>query len=269
MNRLKFILTQEAIVPAMSSDLNSAPPIYKWGEKKVSTEAVEIGTQYNIAAGSVLNLESSTSSSSSFLIKNPSAFSGGTSREIQAVSKEDKASLQQELVKELEAKAREEIKSKIAPTDHLLEDSVLLKSRIEHFDGEVGDEASNLTLEGKYSYSALFFKDDDLKILVDKIINPLIPEGYSIQANVGQQTLALKDKNKLLYTVSVNGRALPNIDINIAGKLKAKKISAAENYLKSLSSIAGVEISIRPKIFSRLKILPIKEKNITVSVEAL
>ena len=266
---LKFILTQEAVVPAMTSDLNSTPPVYKWGEKKVSAEAADIGVQYNIAANSSLNLESAISSSSSFLIKNPSAFSGGTSREIQAVSKEDRTGLQQEIAKELENKAREEIKSKIAPTDHLLADSVLLKSRVDRFNGEVGDEASSLILEGKYSYSALFFKADDLKILVDKVISPLVADGYSRLAENEYQTLVLKDKERSLYTISLNEKIIPNIDIGIAQQLKAKKISTAEAYLKNISNISGVEISISPKIFSLLKILPTKEKNIVISVEAL
>jgi len=267
---LKFIISSEAIVPAKTTDFNATPPIDKWGEKKVSAEAADIGSQYNIAANSTLSLESLPSSSSSFLVKNLTAFSGGTSREIQAVSKEDRDSLGKEIAKELERKASEEIESKISAGDHLLEDSTQLKSKVDHFDGEVGDEIPTLSVEGKYVFSALYFKEDDLKILVDKLVLPLIQEGYQKQPAKSEESFSIKDKSKGIYKALVEEDFLPNIDVDkVTQELKAKRFSQGETYLRTLSSVAGIEIFFQPKIFSLLKFFPLEGKNITVRVEAI
>lgn len=267
---LKFTIPSEVVVPAKTTDLNAIPPTDKWGEKKVSAEAADIGSEYNIAANSSLSLESSSSSSSSFLVKNLTAFSGGTSREIQAVSKEDRDLLAKQIAAELEGKASEEIKSKISEGDHLLADSIKLKSKVDQFDGEVGDEASTLSVEGKYVFSALYFKQEDFKILVDKLISSLVQEGYQKEPVKEEENFSAKDESKGIYNALVREEFLPDIETEmVATKLKAKSFSQGKAYLRTLPNVVGVEIFLKPKIFSFLNFFPLEEKNINVKLETI
>lgn len=261
---LRFLLGQEVKVASKTADLQAG--VDKWGEVRVPVVAEKIGPQYNLAANT--NLQFASLPPSSLLVKNPGAFSGGTSREIQAVSKEDRENLQKTLFKELESKAREEIGRKLSAGDHLLVDSLSLKNKTDHFDHEVDDEASSLTLSEKALFSALFFKEDDFKILLEKVISGLIPKGYQPKPSAGEANFSLQDAQKGLYRAKVKEEFLPEIKTSdLSTALKGKSFVKGEAYLKNLGEIQGIEILIRPSFFSHLRYFPLKEGNIVVKLE--
>lgn len=263
---LKFLLDEEVKVASKTADLEKG--VDKWGEAKAKLTAENIGTQYNLAADSVLSFD--TISSSLLVVKLSAAFSGGSSREIQAVSKEDRDNLQKALYKELEGTAKEQVKSKISPSDYLLEDAIQLKSKTDRFGREVGDEAASINLEEKAVFSALFFKEEDLKILVGKVVSSTIGEGYQHEAVKEEKSVIVKDKNKGIYLVKIKQDFLPNIKTEeVVQELKSKSFAKAEAFLKGLDQVVGVDISVQPKIFLKLKFFPLDGKNISVKVEAI
>jgi len=265
---LRFTLDQEVKVASASVDWTTNPPQPKLGENKITLTATDIGAQYNVAVNSEFVPEKG--SFSNLKMKNLAALSGGTSREIQAVSKEDREALQKSLVTELEKNASQEIASKLAPNDYLLPDSLQLISKADHFNHELGDEAESLTLEEKATFSVLYLKDEDFKVLADKNILQLVPEGYQKEPSKEESYFALKDKVKGAYTAKIQGEFIPALGIgDIPRKLRAKTFVQGEKVINSLSQVAGVNISIWPKLFSFLKILPLKEQNITVVLETL
>lgn len=266
---LKFVLTEEASVSGRMTDLGAVPPVDKWGEKKVSAVAAEIGAQYNLAANSILNIEG-IASSSAWLVKNPSAFSGGTSREIQAVSKQDRENLQKSLIKELEAKAITEAKNQLASQDRLLPDPIQIKTQTDHFNREIDDEADSLSLEGKVVFMVVFFKEDDFKILWEKIISQLIPDGFEKTPVKEEINFEIKDKSKGIYSAKVQEEILPIVNIaEIVIILKGKRFSQSEPYLKNIKDSAGFEVLIKPKFFSKLRLFPLRERNISVKIETI
>lgn len=266
---LRFVLAAETVVPGKTTDLGATPPIDKWGEKKASVAAVEIGAQYNLVANSILNFEG-IATSSAWLVKNPSAFSGGTSREISAVSKQDRENLQKLLIKELEEKASLEAKNQLTSQDRLLPDPIQLKSKTDRFNHEVDDEAESLSLEEKAAFSVMFFKEDDFKILWGKVISQLIPDGYEKTPVRGEINFEVKDKNKGAYLAKVQEEFLPQIDLQeIIFAIKGKKFSQSEAYLKKIKDSEGFDVLIGPKFFSKLKLFPLREENIKVRIEAI
>lgn len=266
---LKFNLSAEANVPGKTTDLNAVPPIDKWGEKKVSVVAEDIGTQFNLAANSTFNFEQ-IASSAAWLVKNPSAFSGGTSREIQAVSKQDREDLQKSLIKDLKKKAEEQIKNKLNPGDYLLSEFVQLESKTDSFNHEIDDETDSLSLEEKASFTALFFKTADFKIIWEKTLGQLLPEGYLKSAIKEEMNFEVKDKNKGTYLAKIHQEFLPMTNSNeIISFVRGKRFSEAESFLKNIKDSAGFDVSISPKIFSKLKFFPFKEENITLKIESI
>jgi len=265
---LKFILTQEVTVPARTTDLNARPLVDKWGEQKAPIEAEEIGTQYNLPAKSSLTLSSLPSSS--FLVENPTEFTGGSSREIQAVSKEDRLNLQEQLSQEMEAQAMAEIKTKVGTNEYLLTDSLRQVDKTGHFDGEIGDERSALSLEGKYSFTALCFRQEDFDQLIKKELSSLVPAGYQPQPVKEEKNFVLKEKTKGIYSAKVIASFLPEIESDkVVDHLYAKKFSQGEAYLKTLPQVVGIEISFQPKFFSFLHFFPLSKQNITLREEAI
>jgi hypothetical protein len=265
---LKFILDQEAKVASASTDWAASPPQYKLGEAKVAVTAAEIGAQYNMAANSQFSLSSGNLEDVG--IKNPNAFTGGTSREIQAVSKEDRENLQKALLAELEEKAKGELKAKLGENDHPLSDSVVLKGKTDRFSREVGDEASSLTLEEKATFALTYVKDDDFRILADKAVSGLVPSGYQKEPLKEERTSAVKDKVKGVYTARVKEEFLPEMAMEqIPASLKGKTFGQGESYLKSLSQTLGIDVKMKPGFFSFLKVFPLRQENIKVTIETL
>ncbi len=265
---LRFTLDQEVKVASASVDWTTNPPQPKLGENKITLTAADIGAQYNVAANSEFVPEKG--SFSSLKVKNLAAFSGGTSREIQAVSKEDRENLQKSLLADLEKKARQEVTGKLAPEDYLLEDSLQLKNKIDNYNRAIDEEAGDLTLDEKAAFVFLFVKADDFKILADKTISPLIPEGYRAEALKEEKVLSAKDKVKGVYTARVNGEYLPALSLEgIPARLKGKTVASGGRYLGSLDKTAGYSVAITPKLFSVLRLFPLKEQNITVTMQTL
>lgn len=263
---LKFIIDEEVNVASKTADLGMG--VDKWGEVKTKATAADIGSQYNIASDSVLSFE--TVSSSSLLIKNPSAFSGGTSREIQAVSKTDRENLQKELLSELREVAKLEITNSISQGDYLLEDSFNLESKTDSFSHEVDEEATSLSLDEEAEFSVLYVKEEDFLALIEQVLSGEVNEGYLRQPSSGDRAFSVVDAKKGIYKASVKEEFLPEIDIAIIpSQLKNKQFAKGEKILKSMNKVSGISISVSPKPFSYLKLFPIKEQNISVSMETL
>lgn len=263
---VQFVLDEEINVASKTADLEMG--VDKWGEVKTTATAFDIGAQYNITPDSVLSFE--TISSSNLLVKNPSSFSGGTSREIQAVSKADRENLQKELLSELEEIAMLEMKNSVSGQDFLLEDSFKLESKLDSFNHEVDDEATSLSLEEKAEFSILFVKEEDFLALVKQVVAEEINEGYRHEVSFGDRDFSLIDSKKGIYKASVKEKFLPDIDTTvIPAQLKRKSLKTGEKILTEINKVSGMSISISPKPFSYLKFFPLKEQNIHVFVETL
>jgi len=263
---LKFVIDEEVNVASKTADLEMG--VDKWGEVKTKATAADIGSQYNIASDSVLSFE--TISSSNLLVKNPSAFSGGTSREIQAVSKADRENLQKELLSELREVAKLEIANSISSGDYLQEDSFKLESKTDSFSHEVDEEASSLSLEEEAEFSVLYIKEEDFLALIEQVLSGEVNEGYHKESSSGDRAFSVVDAKKGIYKASVKEKFLPEIDIiAIPSQLKNKQLTKGEKILKNMNKVSGISISISPKPFSYLKFFPLKEQNISVSIETL
>lgn len=261
---LRFVLKQEVKVASKTADLVNG--VDKWGEAKVGVEAEEIGAQYNLAANSVLTFEDFPSTS--LLVKNPEAFSGGTSREIQAVSKDDRAGLQQTLLAELKNEAEGKVAGQIFPGDQVLVNSLSLEDKTDHFDHQVGDEASSLNLKTEANFSFSYVKKEDFEALTEKIIAELVPEGYVRNQEAQENRFTLKDEKKGIYLAQIKEEFWPEINLDeVPLSLKGKTSGQAETWLKSLGPVAGLEIKIKPKVFSYFRFLPLKAENINVAIE--
>jgi hypothetical protein len=264
---LRFILDQEVKVASASIDWAAAEPL-KAGRNKVAVIAAEIGAQYNVAANSQFSLASGASEDVG--IRNPNPFSGGTSREIQAVSREDRESLQKALLAELEEKAGGELKGKLGENDHPLSDSIVLKGKTDRFSQEVGDETSSLSLEEKATFALTYVKDDDFRILADKAVADLVPSGYQKEPLKEERSSSAKDKVKGIYTARVKEEFLPEMATEkIPAVLKGKTFGRGESYLKSLNRMVGLEVTMKPTFFTFLKLFPLREENIKVTIETL
>jgi len=240
-----------------------------FGKESVKVTATTIGPESNLPAGNIFTLKDFPQSF--YVAKNQNAFSGGTSRQVPSVSKEDQIKLEEELTAELITKAKQ------ALIKNLHEKEILLNSQLEKvvlakkFSREVGAEAKELSLNLSLRVNAFSFRRDDLLNLSMKDLN-LPPQGFSF--NDSQTIIKIDDLKKekngdIKAKANITTFLTPQID-TLKEKLKnaliGKTYEQIVSYLKTIENVAGVRV-IKEKDLPFLKNkLPINRQNITLDI---
>jgi len=266
---LKFTLDRETSVASKSPDPTGKPADI-WGESKATITAVDIGAQYNLAAQSLFSIKDFPTDS--FLAKNESALSGGTSRQIQAVAGDDQKTLLKDLSRELEEKGRKDLLGKIPEGKKLVEEGVLSSTVSSEFDHKVGDEAQALTLNLTLKVTGLVYGKGDFLKLSQTFLQGVIPPDYELKGEELEATFTLEKENKdgsMLFKTFLKANLLPRLDKkDIAKNIKGKYPHLAEQYLSRISGYAGSEIRLLPRLPGFLGTLPRREENISLEIRS-
>jgi len=258
---LNFSLDDEVKV-ASGSVLNR-------GVTKAKVSAKDIGAQYNLASGTTFSI--SNYPTSDMEAQNESAFSGGTSREVSAVSEDDQERLLKNLQGELENDLKSELSQKVSGDERLIEESLEFNIVKKEFDKKVGDEGTSLSLSLKLAAEGITVENSAIKDIGLKYLNQQVPEGYSLQGDQVTADFTFKNKKDNIYTIllMVGADLIPRLDTkNIAKNITGKFPQIAEDYFAS--NIPGYEravIKINPIHFpGKLGTLPRITKNISITV---
>ncbi len=259
---LKFLLNEAVTVASASGSAGNLSP----GKAKVKVTADNIGTDANLTAGTVFRVGSLAITQVD--AKNEAAFSGGTSRQAQAVAKADIDKLKSELVGSLKDQAREKLLSQISDNQTVITESIASETISEDFDHKLGEEASEVKLTLAVKATGIVVAKADLQTIVDAQIKPQIPPGYT---SVTEQNQAFKvkdtDENKVVFDASVTALLLPQFDTDqaITG-IRGKTPLRAKEFLQSFPVVAQVDMAISPRLPLSLTTLPRVAKNISISV---
>jgi hypothetical protein len=258
---LKFALDNLVTVASGSA---STP-----GETTVKVSAENIGAQYNLASGTTFTI--GNYSSSDMEAKNSSAFSGGTSREISAVSQKDVDSLQEDLTNELENEATNKLTAGLDSSQYLISGSQTVTNSDVEFNHKVGDEADTLKLSLTLDVEEYSVKKSDLENLANEVLKEKIPQGFVLrgeQISYSFERENAEDNSKFKLKILAN--LLPEVNTDeIAQKIAGRNVSIAQQYLeKEVPGYVRAEINIKPTIPDKFKTLPHVVKNITVQLSA-
>ncbi len=253
---LKFTFNKEVSIASGSAVSRT--------ETKTTMTAADIGADYNLAADSQLavgNLDRSLIGA-----KNSLALTGGTSRQIQAVSEDDLKSLLSSLSSDLTAKAKNDLLASI-PTDRkLVEQSITTKEAARNFSRKAGEEASSVKLVLRMRASALTFGQKDFFALVKKQLESSLPSGYSLkEEGLGTQfEVEKQEKDGLVrLKVKVSARFLPQISLEeVAREIKGASLSSAEEKLSGLTGVVSSQVKLSPSLPLPFKFLPKREEKI-------
>lgn len=227
-----------------------------------SVTAVDIGAEYNLASGTTFSIDGF--SKSNIAAKNDSSFSGGSSREITAVSAEDRKKAEEKLALELTDQGKTSIKEKISENDFLIEESVAATASARDFDQKVGDEASNVSLSMTMDIKGQVVPKSDLSKLALGYLKDKIPTGFVLRADQVTYEFTLVSGKK--YRVKFTANLLPEINTDeIAKKLLGKKVIPAETILSEIPGFVRSEIKFIPRL-GPLTTLPHLTKNISVEL---
>lgn len=260
---LKFALDAQVVVAS-----ESGAPDYKPGEAKVGVTAADIGAEGNLAAGTVFSV--ATFSTADYSARNEAAFTGGSSRQIQAVSEEDQGSLVEALTAELTAQAAEKIRGELSQGQRLVDASLVTEAVSDQFSHEVGEEATELTYSLEIEVAGLAYQEADLENLVDQALAEAVPAGFEVKKEATELVFDLDrvtEDGGAVFGVAATAYLLPKVNLDeVAGNLAGKRPEVAEEYLRSLPAVTGVEAKISPNLPAFARTMPRVAKNIKIEM---
>lgn len=260
---LKFSLDSETLI-ASASDTGEG---LTFGKTSSKVTAIEIGPEGNISGSH--NFTFKDFPDSQYYGKNADKFSGGSSREISSVSKDDQDELQSLLTDELIKNAKQDLTQKTGINNKILDDSIETKVKSKKFSKEIGAESKDLALHLIVEISALSYKNSDIQSFLSTS-SSIVPSGYTPDPTrtTVQMTGIRKDKKgDYLSDAAIISYYLPTIDTSaIKSKITGKSYDDIRKYLSSVQNIAGFEVvDIQSIPFLENK-LPYRPENITIRI---
>lgn len=273
-NNLKFTLDGDVPIASGAGVLNPS-------QKAASVTAADIGAQYNLVSGTEFSV--GNFSKDSFGARNETALSGGTSRSVSAVGKEDRENLEKELLAELLEKGTNEAKGKKGENDILVDGSAAFNTDKEEFSHKVGEEAGSLKLTLSGTVSLLVLPKEGINSLILSELERDVPSDFSLRQDQIEvsyerviETKTTKDgkkediaepSNKFIAKVRAN--LLPKVNSEeIALAIAGKQTSLAEEYLATLPGYVRSSVNFNIRLPGKLGTLPRISRNISVEVAA-
>lgn len=261
-NDLKFSLDSSASVSAATSPTSP-------GTAEIEVTAADIGSEYNLAKDESFSVSNYPKSDVDAVAGVD--FTGGSSQEIAAVGEDDRQELGEALKDELTDQALSELKAKTTGEVLLVEEAVSVDLTAEDFSADVGDEASELTLEMQVSVSSILVKKEDLAAFTQNKLSSQVPSGFVLRGDQIAIEFDVENENEGEWEVEASFlvNLLPEIKTDeIARDIAGKYRPLAEERLSRVPGFSRAKIEINPQFPGRLGTLPRIAKNISVEVAA-
>ena len=258
-SELKFQTTKTA---SISGALSPSSP----GIATIDIEAVSIGSEYNLAKDEVFKVGNYPKAEVDAVTSDN--LSGGSSRQISAVSEEDRKKISKELTEELMDEAKRKLDEKITTDQVLVEASIKDEIEEEDYSNKVGDEATNLKLTLGLKVRSTVVSKSELSEISKRSLEGKIPSGFVLRDD--QITYDFKESDeKDSFEVRISANLLPNIDpLEVSKKIAGKYPALAESFLGSVPGFVRAEFRIKPLLPGKLGTLPHLVKNISVEISS-
>lgn len=258
---LKFSLDLSVNVASRSAEDGT------WGKATGTVTALSIGADGNLPSGSDFTVAGY--GTDKVIAKSEGNFSGGTSKDVTVVSSEDQQKLLAKLSSDLRQQAQQKLQEKF-PGKKILEEALSEKITSKSYSKNINDQASEFSLNMTVRFKGTAFEDQDLKLIVSKLINTQVPEGFELdlaetetQADISK----LEKDGKLIFLARFKAKLLPKIDTEkIKNEIKFKAPAEVIEQLKGMDNVLGSEIKITPDLPEPLRRLPLLSKNIKIEV---
>lgn len=262
-NGLKFTLDVSVNIASQSATDSGIT----YGKASANVTASAVGADGNLPSGSELTVGNFPSSQVS--AKAEGNFSGGTSREVTVVSDEDQKKLLASLTSDLRKQAQQKLQDKY-PQMKILEEALNEEIVKKSFSKNVNDQASEFSLNLTVNYKGTGFEDKDLKLIVSKLVNTQVPEGFQLnledtetQADVSK----LEKDGKLIFLARFKAKLIPKIDTEkIKQQIKGKSVAKAQEMIKKMDNVLGSEIKTSPSLPAFLQRIPPLSQKIKIEV---
>lgn len=263
---LKFTLTDAVTVASRSagSDYVDVP-----GKATVSVTATTIGTEGNLQANTEFTIASY--SKDTYVGKNTTAFTGGSSSTIRVVQQADKDSLLASLQSSLLTTAKSELEQGLDPSEGLYLASGSATFTTTSTSAEVGDEADQLTITLELDAQAVKYRLSDVETLVSKAITSSIPSGFvrsSSPPTVQIDSGVVQKDGSIEVQAEVAVQLVPELDTTtIKNLIRGKSLSELPSLFANIPGYLSFSSHVTPAwLPPRWSHLPRNLHNIIVTI---
>jgi len=263
-NNLKFVLDADVKIASASGDASSVIS----STSKGAVTASDIGTESNLSSGTKFTV--SGESTSIVIAKNDSAFSGGSRKDVQTVSKQDMEDLKKSIIDKAKDYAKKQIEPKLPKGTHMISQLTLFDVENPDFSHELGEEASEVSIKSQVTITHFDYKDEELSRLISNSFNEEKKAGFKLKQENIHYTIKKIDKKQEGYSLQIEASAKLTQDVDEA----ALKNSIAGKSTKDLSDVVkkeykatGIEFTIHDPLPILNGFIPIITKNITLKIE--
>ncbi len=262
---LKFTLSQAVTAPAETCTLSGCT----FGTVDATVTAADIGSQYNLGAGTTFTVDGYDQLTYSG--SNAAPMSGGTSRDIQVVSQADLDSLNTTLSKTLTDQATASLQSQAGGNEKAVTEANKVTVVSKTYNHQLGDEAGDVTLNLSLSVTTTLYSTEDMKNLLIQVLTAAAPDGYEVTQD-GMETSAdvssVGSNGDVNFLGHIQANLVPKFDKDeLARNLAGKKPAAAETYLKAIPSVVSYQVTIWPNLPDFFKAFPRDTKRIHINVK--
>lgn len=251
---LKFVTLSSASVSGALSPSNP-------GIAEIEVEAGAIGSEYNLGKDEVFKVANYPKAEAD--ATSIDGFSGGSSRQISAVSEADRKKLKTEITDLLMNEAKQKLSQTIDSGHLLIDSSIEVVSEDEQFSNKVGDEATNIKLKLSLSLVATSVSKEDLSNKAKEVLASKIPSDFVLRDDQIKFDI---DTDGDDFDVKVVANLIPNVDTTeIAKKIAGKLPRLAEDYLSIIPGFVKAEFKIKPLFPGKMGTLPHVSKNMNVN----
>jgi hypothetical protein len=270
-DKVSFTFDKEVTVASASSTLDSSNNmVTKPGTQEAAASATAMGEESNIAANTNLTIESF--SKETYLAVTKAAFTGGSSREIQAVSVKDRDQLLAALKKELLDKAIQESKTSSSNGQYQIPTN-RVKVVSATYNAEVGKETNTLTLKLVLQVELLEYRAEDLQPLARELLSKEVQSGYKL-VETPPQILSVPASTsttsaKVALQTNLSSIAEPDVDVDdFRSQIAGKSEQEALQVLRANPAVAVAQIEFIPKLLGMIfHTLPSQPANIEIVKE--
>ncbi len=263
-NGLDFTLDKSVTVSSASGDIFSGTTP---GKVNVNVTASKIGQEYNLPSNTKLTIGASTTMAA----KNDNPFSGGTKKEVTVISKDDTAKLLQNLPKNLEQKAKDDLGKKISGDKILLPVFINTTFSKKAFDKNINDEAKQVTLNGSVNFEGIAYNKNDAVNFANEVLKTSIPSDLTVDPNnIKVQVKDIKANNdkEVAANMTVVGILVPKIDEQkLSKQIAGKSFKNAQDVLEKLPQVSSVDIKLSFNIPFFPKMLPFSSGNVKITTK--
>ncbi len=241
-DKFTFTLDNEVKVASASSQEYNVIA----SSEEVSVTASAIGPESNLDKDkefSIANFDTS-----SYAAKNAAAFSGGSSREIQAVAKKDIDTATSDLLQAATTQLREQIESQGTQESPVLFGHQV-KIASSQSSAKVGDEQKFVTVTLTAEAQGLRVPAQELERVAIEVFESKLEPGQQLQP--GKTRISTKslsgDLNNLQLQAELSTQILPDISASeLRQKVAGQYIPRAETLLRESANVARFEIRLSP-----------------------